>query len=105
MQRENSTERRCLKPSNACGQHAANTPLPRNAGKTLATFVDQVNAFIRKRRGALAATEALQLPEEHAFLTEAEVVAVRMYSGAQATPRTAASLASQPLSARPSRAG
>ena len=63
---------------------AAKTPGERdanNVGKTLDDFIEQANTFIRKRRNALRATDALQLPEEHAYLTRDEVIAVRIYSG------------------------
>ena len=52
-----------------------------NAGKLPADFLSQVNADIRTRRGKAAQAGMAQLPEEHAYLTLDEVLAVRLYSG------------------------
>merc|ERR1711871_731281 len=49
-----------------------------NDGKRPQAFLDDVNSFISERRGN---GHGIQLPEDHAFLTLDEVLAVRLYSG------------------------
>lgn len=69
---------------NGPAQSLTSTPGERdanNAGKLPADFLAQVNADIRTRRSKAAQAGMAQLPEEHAYLTLDEVLAVRLYSG------------------------
>jgi hypothetical protein len=49
-----------------------------NDGMTVEDFMEKVNSFIRKRRAGMLRA---MLPEEVAYLTRDEVLAVRLYSG------------------------
>ena len=53
-----------------------------HAGKTPDGFLREANAFITKRRRA----GSFSLPEQHAFLSIEEVLAVRLFSGAAYRP-------------------
>lgn len=56
-----------------------------NDGLKLADFVDRVNEHIKKRRDAMKDKRTFnKLPDEHAYLTNEEVLAVRLYSGCEA---------------------
>jgi hypothetical protein len=50
-----------------------------NGGKTVNDFMSEANKFIKQRRDSHV--ETCTLPEEYAFLTESEVIAIRLYSG------------------------
>ena len=57
---------------------SAGTRDENNDGKSVEDFVNDANAFIKGRR---ALGLGNQLREEHALLTEDEVIAVRLYTG------------------------
>ena len=52
-----------------------------NVGKSAEDFMNEANAFIKKRRVDQASAGGLLLAESHAFLKLEETLAVRLYSG------------------------